>query len=116
MLPLIPGGADAEHGPAAGQHVQGRDDLGEQPRSPVGDTGDEQAERDPAGLPGEVAQTGVALRHGLGRGAELLHLEPVIHHAEPGAANVIRGPGGRGERRGQVRGAAGQGEVGEVDA
>ena len=48
VLALVPGGADAEHGPAAGQHVERGDDLGEQARVPVGDAGDEQLQLDGA--------------------------------------------------------------------
>ena len=45
MLALVPGRAEAEHGPAAGEHIERGDDLGEQPGMAIGDAGDEQAER-----------------------------------------------------------------------
>ena len=54
VLPFVPGGADAELGPAARHHVQGGDDLGQQSGVSVGDAGDHQAERSSArsGRPG----------------------------------------------------------------
>ena len=71
-----------EHRPAAAEHVEGGDDLGQQSGVAVGDAGDQQAELEVAGLPGQEAERGVALEHRLGRTAELLHLEPVVHHRQ----------------------------------
>ena len=48
VLELEPRGADAEHRPPAGDHVEGGDGLGEVRRVAVGHAGDERAEADPS--------------------------------------------------------------------
>ena len=65
LLPLVPGRADAQPGPAAGQHVQRGDDLRQQPGMPVHHAGDEHPERHPLGLRGDVAERRVRLQHRL---------------------------------------------------
>ena len=94
MLTLVPGRADAEHRPAAGQHVERRHDLGQQARVAVGDARDDQAKGHALCLAGEEAEGSVALEHRVLRGGELLHLEPVIHQRERRAAAFFSGFGG----------------------
>ncbi len=84
VLALVPGRADAEHRPAAGQDVERGDDLREQAGVAVGDAGDEQAEPQPLGLRRDEVQHRVALEHRVEGGLEVLHLEAVVHHGEPG--------------------------------
>ena len=52
-------------GPAAGDDVEGRDDLGQQPGVAVGDPGDERPELHPAGAGGQGAEQRVRLEHRL---------------------------------------------------
>jgi drug/metabolite transporter (DMT)-like permease len=116
VLALVPGRADAEHRPAAGQHVEGGDDLGEQTRVPVGDPADKQAEPQPLGLGGDEVQHRVALEHRVARGREVLHLEVVVHRgepAEPGLLGRDRGVADRGPQGGTAVGVA---EIHEVHA
>ena len=69
VLALVPGGTDAELGPAAREHVEGGDDLGQQPGVAVGDAGDEQpAAACRSVLRGHEAEGRVALEHRVGRG------------------------------------------------
>ena len=42
VLALVPGGADAELGSAAGEHVERGDGLRQQARRSIGDAGDEE--------------------------------------------------------------------------
>jgi hypothetical protein len=111
VLTLVPGSPDAEHRPAATEHVEGGDDLGEQTGMPVGDPGDQQPELDVAGLAGEEAQRGVALEHRLRWSAELLHLEVVVHHRQRRDAALVGGPGDLGERAAECRRTAWPGQV-----
>jgi len=115
VLTLVPGGADAQEGPATAEHVEGGDDLGEQPGVPVGDAGDEQAEVEVAGLSGQEAERGVALEHRLGWAAERLHLEPVVHHRQRAHAALVGGAGHVGERGPELLGTSGPAEVRTVD-
>ena len=67
------------------------------------------------GLAGEEAQRGVALEHRLGRPAERLHLEPVVHHRQRRHAAVVGGASHLGEGGAQLLGASGPAEVRAVD-
>src|SRR4029079_750850 len=60
VLAVVTGGADAELGPPARQHVERRDGLGEQPWVAVRDPGDQKTEPDARGLRGEEAERRVA--------------------------------------------------------
>ena len=68
------------------------------------------------GLPGEVAEGGVALQHGLRRTAQHLHLEVVVHDREHRGVPLVRDPGGLGQPVGEAVVPVGVGEVGVVDA
>ena len=63
VLALVPGRADAEGGPPAGEHVEGRHDLGEQAGVAVGHAGHQQLQLDRRGVRREEAERGVALEH-----------------------------------------------------
>ena len=82
MLPLIPCRPDAELRTTARDDVERSDDLGKQTGMAVGDTGDEEPQRDAFCPAGEKAERGVALQHRIPRTGELLHLKPVVHHRE----------------------------------
>ena len=56
MFPFVPAGADAEPGPAAGQHVERRHRLDQDPRMAIGHAGDQCAERDPLADAGREGQ------------------------------------------------------------
>ena len=56
VLPLVPRGPDAELGPALGHDVERGDDVGQEPRVPVGDARHHQAQADPLGAPGQEAR------------------------------------------------------------
>jgi len=114
VLAVVPGGADAEQSPAARQDVQSGQDLGQQPRVAVGDPGDQQAQLQALGLPGEKAQGGVALEHRVGGRRHVLHLEVVVHQRERGEAGLIGGAGGGGQPRPDGGGVGEGGEVGDV--
>ena len=116
VLALVPGGADAQERPAAGQHVERGDGLREQAGVPVGDAGDEQAELHPLGLRRDEVQHRVALEHRVERGLEVLHLEPVVHRGEPDDARLVGGDRRVTDRRAQGGPAVGVREVHEVDA
>ena len=69
--------------------VERRHDLGEQAGIPVCDAGDERAECDRLGLAGDESEPRVALEHRVLRRREALHLEPVVHQRELGAADFL---------------------------
>ena len=77
-----PGQAEAAHRAAAGQHVEGRDDLPEVRDVAVGDAGDQRAEPDRLGAGREVRQRGPALQHVVERPADLRDLPEVVHHVD----------------------------------
>ena len=68
-----------------------------------------------AGLSGDEAERGVALEHRLRRAAELLHLEPVVHHRQRRQAALVGGAGHLGQGRRQGRRASRPGQVRAVD-
>ena len=90
--------------------------LASRPGIAVRRAGDQQAEPDVLGLAGEVAEGRVALQHRLGRTAEVLHLEPVVHHREQRGAALVGDPRGLGQSVGQPGRPVGVGEVRVVDA
>ena len=89
VLALVPGGPDAEHGASAGDDVERGHDLCKEARIPIGDPGDHQRQGDALGLPGHKAERGIALEHRILGGREPLHLKPVVHHREGGAAGLL---------------------------
>ena len=112
---VVPGSPDAEDGPALGDDVQRGDDLGQDPRVPVGHPGDQRAQLDPPGAGRQGAEQGVRLQHGLVRSAEGRELEVVVHHpdrAEPRGFGRRGQPGHVFEEVGGVE----SGEVGELHA
>ena len=72
--------------------VEGRDDLGQQRRVPVGDTGDERAQAHPVGHHRQRAEGRVGLEHlELGR-AQHRQLPEVVHHPHRVEAGLLGGP------------------------
>ena len=80
VLLLVPRGADAEDGAAVRDHVERRDDLGEQRGVAVRDAGDERAELHAFGARGERAEQRVRLEDRLVGPAERGQLPEVVHH------------------------------------
>jgi hypothetical protein len=97
VLLLVPGGADAEDGAAAGDHVEGGDHLGEQRRVPVGHAGDERAEPDALRAGGERAEQRVALEDGLVRTAQRGQLPEMVHHPHRLESAVLGGASDLGD-------------------
>ena len=79
VLALVPGGTDAQLGPAARQHVEGGDRLGQQPRVAIRHARDEQAQPQALGAAGDEAERGVALEHRVFGRCHPVHLEEVVH-------------------------------------
>ena len=93
VLLLVPGGPDAEDGPAARQHVQRRDLLGEHRRIAVRDAGHERAQADRRGLAGQRGEDRPALEHRLGGRAHARDLVEVVHHGDELEAGRLGGLG-----------------------
>jgi hypothetical protein len=90
VLQLEPAGADAQHGPAAADHVEGGDGLGQHRRVAVGVAGDQRGQLDPGGGGGQRAERRVGLEHGLVGGSDAGQLVEVIHHERGVEAGALR--------------------------
>ena len=77
-LLLVVAGADAEHHPAAGQHVEGRHHLGEQAGRPVRGGGRQREEPDALGVRGDEPERRVRLDLALEVAAEVVALPDVV--------------------------------------
>jgi hypothetical protein len=66
----------------ARQHVQRRDDLGQQSAIAIHHPGDEHGHPYPLGQGSHIPQGGVGLEHRFPGAGPLLDLEVVVHHAE----------------------------------
>ena len=115
-LLLVPGGADAEPGPAARQDVERRGGLDPQPRVPVVDAADHQAEAGASGVRGHEAERGPALEHRLLDLADAPDLEEMVHHPDRIEADVVGVADDLGECRGDRLGAAGPRERVDLEA
>ena len=91
VLDVVPGGAEPEDRPAAGQHVEGRRSLREQRRVAVRDAGHERAEPDTSGLAGQRGKDRPALEHRIGNGTDARDLVQVVHHRDEAEARLLRG-------------------------
>jgi len=93
VLLLEPAGAEAELDPAARHLV----DLGnldrEDPRRPVGHRGDEGAEADARGLPGQAGEGGPGIRRARQAGHVVAHGEVVVGAEERVETERLRGLG-----------------------
>ena len=98
---------DTTQRPPAGEHVEGGGDLPEVGDVPVGDPGDERAEPDPLGHPGQEGERGPALEHVLPGAAEHRDLAEVVHHPDAPEAGLLGGGRDGGEARPQLGRAAG---------
>ena len=79
VLDLVPGGAEAEDRPPAGDGVERRDLLGQQRRIAVRDARDERPEPDARRLAGEGGEHRPALEHRLVGPADAVDLVEVVH-------------------------------------
>ena len=117
VLLLEPGGADAQHGPSAREHVEGGDLLGQDGGVAVGHSGDQRPEAGRRRAGGEAAEERVALQHvGIGW-SQQGQLVEVVHHphaVETGALTGGRHAGQGLEQR--VVADAGEREVGQLQA
>ena len=115
VLPLVPRQPDAAERPAAAHHIEGRDLLAELGDLPVGDAVDQGAESDPRRDPGEVGEGGRALGDVLPLGADGGDLHDVVHHRDGLEPGLLGGGGDPPEVGGELRPAAGPGELPEVE-
>ena len=115
-LLFVPGGADSEHRPAAGEHVEGRHRLRQQAGLAVDDAGDEGEQLHPARGPGEEAEGRRRLEHLLFRTTASDHLEEMVHDAYPIEARGLGGRGDADEVTTERRRSTLPGEVGYVQA
>jgi glutaryl-CoA dehydrogenase len=86
---LVPGRPDAQHRPAARQHVQRGDLLGQQPRLPVDHRRHDREQLDPGGPRGQPAQRGVGLEHLVFWRPDVPDLPHMVHHANPVHATLL---------------------------
>ena len=115
-LLLVPGRADAEPGPAAGEDVERRDALGQQAGLPVDHRGHPGEQLDPRRAGGQVAESGVGLEHlVLGRPDDA-DLPDMVHDAQLGEARLLRRDRDRGQVSAEPLRAAGPGEIRQVQA
>jgi hypothetical protein len=110
VLTLVPRGADAQLGPAAGEYVQCGHDLREQAGVAVGHTGDQQPEADGRGVRRQEAEGRVALQHRVGGREDLFHLEVVVHHRQVRDPRFLDGVGEPDQLRRDAGGPIGNGE------
>jgi hypothetical protein len=116
VFAVVPGGADAEHGTALGQHIEGGHRLGQQSGIAVGDAGDQHGQRDFLGLSGQKSHRGVALEERIFGGQQSVHLKEVVGQGEHGGAALFGGPRGGGHGRPERLRPARKIEVDEVNA
>ena len=115
MLALVPGGADAQLGPAARQHVEGRDGLGQEAGMAIGHPGHEEPQPEPLRATGDEAERRVTLEHRVLRRRHPVHLEVVVHERQ-GAHPDGLGPLGQvGHTRSYARRTAGPVESRNVE-
>src|SRR5258708_32052477 len=90
MLALIPRCAESEQRAPAGEDVERRHDLRQEPGVAVADARDENAERHRLRAARDIAESRIPLEHRLLGACELLHLEVVVHAGEHRAAGGFR--------------------------
>ena len=84
-LPLVPAGADAEYGPAFGEHIQRADRFHQIGWLAVNHPADERAERSRLGLASQEIQDAVPLEHRVICGAKTwCNLVVMIHDPQAG--------------------------------
>ena len=111
---LVPARADPQPRPAAGQHVQGGDGLGQDARVPVDGPGDERAEPGARRVRGQEAQRGVRLQHFVLGRPDRADLEEVVHDHDVREAGVVRGAGHGGQGGAELFGTSRPGEIGNL--
>ena len=91
VLDVVPGCAEPEDRPAAGQHVEGRRGLREQRRVAVRDARHERAQPDTAGLAGKRRQGRPCLEHRIRHGPDARDLVEMVHHRDEAEPRLLRG-------------------------
>src|SRR5216683_8426094 len=115
-LRLVPGGADAEPGPAAREDIEGGDRLGQHAGVPVNGTRDHGAQPGAGAQPGHEGEGSVALQHlVLGRPVAA-DLPEVIHHPDGFEAGLVGRPRDLRHCRPHLGWAARPGEIGNCKA
>src|SRR5438876_3357207 len=115
-LILVPGRPDAQHRAPAGQHVQRRDRLRQQPGLAVDDRGHDREQLDAAGDGGQETQRGIGLQHlVLGR-PERPDLPDVVHHTDAVYSRLPGTPGYLTQPRAQRGRPTVPGEIRDVQA
>ncbi len=113
-LLLVPGRADAEPAAPAGDDVERRRALREQPGIAVDDGSHEDVQPHPLRQAGEVSERRVGLEHlVLGR-ADPADLPEVIHHRQASDARLLGALPNLSQRRAELRRAAVPGEIRDV--
>jgi len=110
----VPGGADAEHGPAAGQDVQSGHLLDEDARVAVGHAGDQSEQLGPARVARDEPERGVGLEHVVLGRPDHPDLEEVVHHRYPVEPGVVGQADQSGQIRSQALRTAAVGKIGEL--
>jgi hypothetical protein len=115
-LLLVPGGADAEPGATARQHVQGGHALDQHARVPRRHPGDHGAKLDALRLAGREGQRGVGLEHLVLRRPEDGDLEEMVHNPQARQAGLLGVPGDPPEDPADARRPLGPGKVGDCQS
>src|ERR671914_1291045 len=116
VLALEPGRAEPTQRPAAGEHVEGGQDLPEVGDVAVADPGHERAQPDALRHAGQVGERGVALEHVLPLPPDLGDLQEVVHHPQAPEAGLLRRAGNLRERLGRRGRVAREAEAGHLQA
>jgi hypothetical protein len=99
VFTVIPGGADAEHGTALREHIQGGYRLRQHSRIAVCDASDQHRQHDLLGLASQKSHRGVALEKRIFGGQQSVHLKEVVGQGEHGGPALLGGPRGGGQNR-----------------
>src|SRR6185369_2613053 len=113
---LVPGGAEAQPGTAAGQHVERRRGLDPDARMPVVDAADHQSDARPFRVGADESEGRPALEHRLVDRAHAPDLEEVVHDPDRIEADIVGGPDDPLEVPRQRRCPARKGERGDLQA
>jgi hypothetical protein len=116
VLPLEPGGADAQPGASAGEDIQGGDLLHQDAGMAIGHACHQRAEPGARCVAGYEREGGVGLEHVQLYRPDGRDLEEVVHDPDGAVADVVRRASDLGQPRAEIGRSAGPGEVGDLQA